>query len=204
MRVRDVEFAAIDFESAGVARGQTDVPIQIGIAILRGGGIDASESFRSYLHSDRPVAWGARKVHGIQDADLAGAPALLALWPQLRSRLAGRWIVSHGAGTEKRFLRAFPGHGFGPWVDTLSLFHAALPGVDSHSLSALASACGCEAECLSQQTGFRWHDALSDALASLVLLRWLIARCRLGDEPADILLNPDRARYYALRSSRPR
>jgi DNA polymerase III subunit epsilon len=201
MRVSDVEFAALDFESAGVARGQTDVPIQVGIATLRGG--DIADSFRSYLHSDRPVAWSARKVHGIEDTDLVGAPTLLALWPELRARLANRWIVSHGAGTEKRFLRAFPGHGFGPWVDTLSLFHAALPETDSHSLSALAVACGCEEECHSLVPDFRWHDALCDAVASLVLLRWLIARCDLAHESADVLLNPDRTRYYALRSSRP-
>ena len=202
MLVREVGFAALDFESAGVARGQTDVPIQIGIAALNNGKI--SDSFRSYLRSDRPVAWSARKVHGIEDSDLAGAPALLALWPELRARFANRWIVSHGAGTEKRFLRAFPGHGFGPWVDTLALFHAALPETGSHSLSALAAACGCEAECRALVPDFRWHDALCDAVASLVLLRWLIARCGLADEPAEILLNPDRTRYYALRSSRPR
>ncbi len=105
MLVRDVEFAAIDFESAGVSRGQTDVPIQIGMAALRGGVI--TDPFRSYLQSDRPIAWSARKVHGIEDADLADAPTLLALWPELRTRFANRWIVSHGAGTEKRFLRAF-------------------------------------------------------------------------------------------------
>jgi len=202
VRVRDIAFAAIDFESAGVARGQTDVPIQVGIAAMRDGVI--TEPFGSYLHADRPVAWSARKVHGITDDDLVGAPPLVALWPELRTRLAGRWVVSHGAGTEKRFLRAFPGHGFGPWVDTLTLFQAALPEVDSHSLSALAAACGCEEECLALRSGFRWHDALCDALASLVLLRWLIARCALADEPADVLLNPDRARYYAARASRPR
>lgn len=202
MNIRDVEFAAIDFESAGVSRGHTDVPIQIGMATLRGGII--SDTFRSYLQSERPIAWSARKVHGIEDVDLADAPTLLALWPELRARFAGRWIVAHSAGTEKRFLRAFPGHGFGPWVDTLSLFHAALPETDSHSLSALAAACGCEAECHALVPDFRWHDALCDAVASLVLLRWLIARCELADAPADTLLNPDRARYYALRSSRPR
>jgi DNA polymerase-3 subunit epsilon len=202
MLVRDVEFAAIDFESAGVARGQTDVPIQIGMATLHGEIID--DPFRSYLQCDRPVAWSARKIHGIEDADLADAPTLLALWPELKSRFATRWIVSHGAGTEKRFLRAFPGHGFGPWVDTLTLFHAALPETDSHSLSALAVSCGVEAECHALVPDFRWHDALCDAVASLVLLRWLIARCELADAPADTLLNPDRARYYALRSSRPR
>lgn len=202
MRVREIEFAAIDFESAGVARGQTDVPIQVGIATLRDGEI--ANLFGSYVQTDRPVAWSARKVHGIADEDLIGAPSLMVLWPEFRARLGGRWIVSHGAGTEKRFLRAFPGHGFGPWVDTLTLFQAALPEVDSHSLSALAAACGCEAECFALQPNFRWHDALSDALASLVLLRWLITRCELADEPAEALLNPDRARYYALRSNRPR
>ncbi len=200
MRVRDVEFAAIDFESAGVARGQTDVPIQVGLATMRGGEI--GDFFGSYIRSDRPVAWSARKVHGIDDHDLVDAPALPALWPELRARLSDRWIVSHGAGTEKRFLRAFPGHGFAPWVDTLSLFHAALPRVDSHSLSALAAAAGCEAECPALQPNFRWHDALSDAIASLVLLRWLIHRCGLADEPAEILLNPDRTNYYAHRASR--
>lgn len=202
MLVREVEFAAIDFESAGVARGETDVPIQIGMAVLRNGVIE--DQFRSYLHSERPVAWSARKVHGIEDADLAGAPTLQAVWPELKSRLTNRHVVSHGAGTEKRFLRAFPGHGFGPWVDTLSLFHAAMPETDSHSLSALAASVGCEAECHALVPDFRWHDALCDAVASLVLLRWLIARCELADAPAGDLLNPDRARYYALRSSRPR
>ncbi len=200
MRIRDIDFAAIDFESAGVARGQTDVPIQVGVASLRNGVI--AEPFGSYIHSDRPVAWSARKVHGITDADLVGAPGLIALWPELRRRLSGRWIVSHGAGTEKRFLRAFPGHGFGPWVDTLALFQAVLPEGDSHSLSALAAACGCEAECQALRPEFRWHDALCDALASLVLLRWVIERCALADEPAEILLNPDRARYFAARASR--
>ena len=202
MLVREVEFAAIDFESAGVGRGQTDVPIQIGMATLRG--VVILDSFRSYLHSDRPVAWSARRVHGIEDADLVGAPTLQALWPELKSRLANRWVVSHAAGTEKRFLRTFPGHGFGPWVDTLTLFRAAMPETGSHSLSALAAACGCEAECRALVPDFRWHDALCDAIASLVLLRWLIARCDLAGAPAETLLNPDRTRYYALRASRPR
>lgn len=200
--IRELEFAAIDFESAGVARGQTDVPIQVGLAVMRGGAID--DFFGSYIRSDRPIAWTARKVHGITDADIADAPTLPALWPELRARLAGRCVVAHGAGTEKRFLRAFPGHGFGPWIDTLALFQAALPTVDSHSLSALAAALECEAECHALQPNFRWHDALCDAAATLVLLRTLITRLGLADEPAAMLLTPDRARYFALRSSRPR
>lgn len=200
MRVRDIEFAAIDFESAGVQRGATDVPVQIGIATLRGGLIDGH--FRSYLHSDRPIAWSARRVHGIGDEELRNAPSLLSLWPELRSRLSNRWIVSHGAGTEKRFLRAFPAHGFGPWVDTLKLCRAALPAADSHSLGALAAQLDCEEECLASLPDFRWHDALCDAVGSLVVLRQIIRLCGLADSPARILLNPDDQRYYALRTSR--
>lgn len=200
MKIRDVPFAAIDFESAGVARGQTDVPIQVGLAVLCAGRID--DVFASYIRSERPVAWNARRVHGITDADLADAPLLPALWPELRARLAGRWVVAHGAGTERRFLRAFPGHGFGPWVDTLALFQAALPMLGSHSLSALAMTCGCEAACQALTPDFRWHDARCDAVATLVLLRWLIDRLAIADEPAETLLSPDRTRYFALRADR--
>jgi DNA polymerase-3 subunit epsilon len=53
-----------------------------------------------------------------------------ALWPEFKSRLSGAVVVAHGAGTEKRFLRACPLHGFGPWLDTLALSRAALPGLD--------------------------------------------------------------------------
>lgn len=201
-RVSELAFAAIDFESAGVASGQTDVPVQVGVAIMEAGAI--SDPFGSYIKSDRPIVWSARQVHGITDADVATAPTLPALWPALRSRLAGRWAVAHGAGTERRFLRAFPAHGFGPWIDTLVLARAALPDLESHALSAIVTAINEEDTCHALVPGFRWHDALSDAVASLVFLRWLIDRAGLANEPSDILLNPDRSRYRARRSNPPR
>ena len=34
MTVAETSFAAVDFESAGVRRGSTDVPVQIGIALM--------------------------------------------------------------------------------------------------------------------------------------------------------------------------
>ena len=76
----DTEFAAIDFESAGLVKGGTDVAVQIGISIMRPDlEIRREEFFTSYLASDQKITWAARKVHGISDADLEGAPQLLHL-----------------------------------------------------------------------------------------------------------------------------
>lgn len=202
--IRDCGFAAVDFESAGALRGHTDVPVQIGLAVMdagsAGSAIPADGFLRSFLCAARPIAWCARKVHGITDADIGGAPPLLSLWTPIAGRLAGRCPVAHGAGTERRFLRAFPLHGFGPWVDTLKLAHAAFPDARSHALGALVESLGLKPELDGLCPGLRWHDALYDAAASLVLLRHLIRAGGLGDAPLETLVHPDRAAYYRRRS----
>ena len=104
--IRDTTFAALDFESAGEAPGMTDAPVQAGIALMRGAEIKAGDFFRTYINPVRPVTWAAQKVHGITAAQLGDAPEMKSLWPEFRARLAGRVVVAHGAGTEKRFLRA--------------------------------------------------------------------------------------------------
>jgi DNA polymerase-3 subunit epsilon len=97
-------------------------------------------------------------------------------------------VVAHGSGTEKRFLRAFPLHGFGPWVDTLTLSRKILPGRASYALSDLAAEFALAEEASLLLPDFRWHEALSDALASLLLLRKLIELTRIQDHPAEVLL----------------
>lgn len=196
--VRHCRFTAIDFESAGAARGKTDSPVQVGLATwsLENGHADA---FVSYLQTDGPVHWAARKVHGIGPELLTDAPSLLLLWPEFKKRLAGAIVVAHGKGTEKRFLRAFPGHGFGPWIDTLLLARAAWPELPDHSLGAL-----CEHHALTNiirelVPGKSWHDALFDAVASLVLLARLIESHELTEMSVDSLLHPDTSIWHNSR-----
>lgn len=200
MTVAETAFAAIDFESAGLRRGGTEVPVQIGVARMSGG--QMVDSFGSFLATDEPITWSAQKVHGIRQEDLVGAPTLLSLWPELKSRLGGHYLVAHGAATEKRFLRAFPFHGFGPWVDTLKLARAVWPSQPSFALGDLSVAFGLEGELRSLHPGFRWHDALSDALASLLLLRQIIQEADIAGAPAEILLRPDDSPYHRHKSGR--
>jgi DNA polymerase III subunit epsilon len=196
MLISEIPFAAIDFESAGLRPGGTEVPVQIGIAPMRGGEIEVPEFFDSFLATDQEITWRAQKVHGIRREDLSGAPALVEVWPRIKSLLAGRWIVAHGAATEKRFLRAFPFHGFGPWVDTLKLARAVWPNRGSFALGDLIAGLDLEEEMREVHPGFRWHDALSDAVASLVLLRRIVNESGLAGEEAPLLLRPNDSPYH--------
>jgi DNA polymerase-3 subunit epsilon len=200
--VRQCRFTAIDFESAGAARGGTDSPVQVGLASWSAD--DGHHgNFVSYLFTDAPILWSARKVHGIGPADLADAPRLLALLPELKNRLHGAIVVAHGKGTEKRFLRAFPGHPFGPWVDTLLLARAAWPALPSHSLGAVCESCGLTEEIRALVPGKSWHDALFDAVASLAVLAHLFATHALADQPVEALLQPDISPWRRHRQPNP-
>ncbi len=196
MKIREVRFAAIDFESAGTAPGLTDEPVQIAVVHWNDG--SPERILDSYLKPSRSVTWAAREVHGISDAMLNGAPTLIDLWPQLREALSGRWVVAHGGGTEKRFLNVFPFHGFGPWVDTLPLTRAIHPTLESHALGDTIESLGLGLK-LAAWPDFRWHDAASDAAASLVLLEHLIDAANLRDDPAEILTRPNLQAYFKAR-----
>jgi DNA polymerase-3 subunit epsilon len=196
--IRHCRFTAIDFESAGATRGKTDSPVQLGLASWSPAG-GHTHPFVSYLHTDQPIRWSAQQVHGITALDLTDAPALLSLWPELKSRLAGAVVVAHGKGTEKRFLRAFPGHGFGPWIDTLLLARAAWPELSDHSLGALCHAHNLTASIQARVVLRSWHDALFDAVASLVLLAHIIEAHSLIDQAIETLLNPDTSAWHRMR-----
>lgn len=195
---RSHTFAGIDFESAGAERGKTDVPVQIGMASwsLEKGHHDP---FVSFLKTERSITWSAQKVHGITTADLADAPALMMLWPKIKATLGGNIVVAHGYGTEKRYLRAFPAHGFGPWVDTLLLSRAAWPELSSHALGDICEHFSLTPSIKKLVPDKTWHDALFDTVASLVLLEHLITEFQLADSSIEILTHPDTSVWHKLR-----
>ncbi|MDG0995205.1 MAG: 3'-5' exonuclease [Akkermansiaceae bacterium] len=194
-------FAAIDFESAGAERGKTDVPVQIGMATWSQAH-GHSDAYVSFLHTKQKISWAAQKVHGITTDDLAGAPPLMTLWPEVKKRLGGNIAVAHGHGTEKRYLRAFPAHGFSPWIDTLQLYRAVFPDLASHALGNLCEQFQLTDKVSSLVPHKTWHDALYDSVASLVLLEKLIQDLNLGEQPVEILTNPDTRDWHRAKRSK--
>ena len=167
----------------------TDAPVQAGIAQMRGMEMLPVTFLRTYINPGRPVTWAAQRVHGITTEQFGSAPEMKSLWPDFRARLSGNVIVAHGAGTEKRFLRAFPLHGFGPWLDTVTLARRAWPGLGDYSLEALAGVLGLRAELDRLCPGLRFHDALYDAAGSLLVLRTLITGAGLEDQDVRELMS---------------
>jgi DNA polymerase-3 subunit epsilon len=201
--VSQAEFCAIDFESAGVESGSTSVPIQIGFACMRGTEIRRDSFFRSYLSTSEPVVWTAQDVHDIRSEDLVDAPNLLDLFPTLNSAMTGRFAVAHSAGVERKFLGVFAMHEFGPWVDTLKVSRAFFPKLQEHSLGAMIRTLELEPELSELCPGLAWHDALYDAVASLMVLRKIIVGADLHDYPAEVLAKVKSSRYYQSRPPRP-
>ena len=200
-KVRDVVFAGIDFEGAGAQRGKEDWPLQIGM-----GTWSLAEGFGNFfvtnLERQGPVDWYAKKIHGIGEEALEGAPSLLSLWPEVNGRLGdGAVPVAHAKGTEKRFLRKFPGNPFDPWVDTLLLARATVPEAQKHSLGIFCSDVGVADKVRELVPGRGWHDALFDAVASLVLLEWMVKKFGLEDLPVWALVVPNTGAWYRLRKA---
>ncbi|MFE9247156.1 exonuclease domain-containing protein [Nocardiopsis sp. NPDC006938] len=52
-----------------------------------------------------PIERGAQQVHGITEADLAGAPTWPEVWPRLREAVQGRVLVAYNADFDRRLLR---------------------------------------------------------------------------------------------------
>lgn len=126
----------------------------------------------------------------------------MLLWPMIKKRLQNAAVVAHGHGTEKRFLQAFPAHGFGPWIDTLPLARACFPDLGDYSLGNVCDSLGLTNSVSKLVPGKTWHDALFDAAASIILLQHIISHYQLAKKPVSFLIRPDTTLWQNNRGSR--
>ena len=145
---------------------------------MKGFEIDKNSFFRSYIKpsNDLQITSRSQSVHRIKNEQLEKSPVLYELWPTINELLGKRVVVAHGAGTEKRFLRSFPMHGFDLWIDTLQLAKKILPESTDYSLGALIDDINANEDLIAICPGLDWHDALYDAVASLFLLKKLLSK----------------------------
>jgi len=168
--------AVVDFETTGSVAGYPVEPWQIGVVRVRDGRVCADEAFESLLRvGNRPFNPRAPGRHAQLRGQLAAAPALGELWPELAGWVTGVPLVAHNVGTERGVLsRLAPLHRLGPWIDTLAVTRQAFPGLDSKALDDVSAALGLEARVRALCPGRSAHDALYDAFACAVVLEYFL------------------------------
>jgi DNA polymerase-3 subunit epsilon len=135
--------------------------------------------FHSLINPECEVTPGARAVHGITDEELAEAPRLPDLWPQIQEALVGRsLILSYGVDFDEAVMNR---------------------SARRYQLPELTQKWDCLKEWYAQYYGewsdywgnYKWqpldggHRALADAQAALRLLKMMAAtKLDEGDEDA--------------------
>ncbi|MBI2893094.1 MAG: 3'-5' exonuclease [Deltaproteobacteria bacterium] len=163
--------AAVDVETTGLD-ANADRVVELGIVLIDGGEISGRRSW--LLNPGTQVPKEALAVHGLTDADLAGAPRFAEILPEVRATLEGRLPVAYNAPFDRGFLAAeilrlgeeLPGtfRETTEWIDPLVWARARLPRDGSFKLSELTKRLGIELT--------NAHRALADAeAAARVLLR---------------------------------
>lgn len=164
-------FVALDLETTGLSPSQ-DAVIEIGAVAVDDKG--KQEGFRTFVQANRKIPLPVKKLTGISETDLEGAPRLEEAVGLLADFVGGRPVVLHNAAFDLKFLEGHWGPKAESW-DTLDLSRAAFPGLRSHSL-----------EYLSRLFGFhpgRSHRALEDATATAELFqRVCLALLELKEE----------------------
>lgn len=165
-------YVVLDTETTGVDR-YSDQMVEIAILTVSNGKI--TDEYATLIHSTIPIPAAATEVNGITNADLASAPRLADVVPEIARRIDGQIIVGHNITFDLAFvsraLANLDGVQDFVYIDTLALARNYIPG-KSHRLQALASR-------LRLQSGTA-HRALGDAYTTNALLQYCIKKATLS------------------------
>lgn len=171
---REVEFAALDFETTGLDYGKDSV-VSFGVVPVREGRVVVGESIHRLVVPAVPPSPVSMTIHQILPQDLAEAPSIEVAREELSRALHGKYLLTWYADVEVAFLCRIFGMRAGTWVRrtadvrelALALGEERKGGV-RFSLSAVAEGCGVPVASP--------HEALDDALVTAQLFLVLATR----------------------------
>ena len=156
------EFAVIDVETTGTDAALGDL-LEVAVVKVRDGAI--SDRWSTLVNPGRPIV--GNQMHGLTDADVAGAPSPAEAVQQALDHIGDAIVVGHNVGFDLGFLEAaLPSAKLEPgrYIDTLVLARDGYPEIGQYKLDGLSAFFGID---LSQN-----HRALPDAEATAALLLW--------------------------------
>ncbi len=155
------EFVVIDVETTGTDPQMADL-IEIAAVRVRDGQI--ADRWSTLVNPGRPIF--GNQMHGITDADIAGAPSPAEAARRALDFAGDAILVGHSVGFDIGFIEAALGDGtrieFGRYIDTLTLARDGYPDLPSYTLGELSRFFGVDLQ--------RAHRAGPDAEATAELL----------------------------------
>lgn len=101
---REAEFCVLDLETTGLDLRRDEI-VSYGAALVQRARIPCGRVAYGVVRPQRRSSLGALRVHGLRDADLAGAPRLDEVLDELTGLLANRVLVAHATWVERAFLK---------------------------------------------------------------------------------------------------
>ena len=158
---RGGDFVVVDVETTGTNPETADL---VEVAAVRVSGGMITDRWSTFVNPGRPIF--GNQMHGITDADVAGAPSPAEAARAALDFVGDAILVGHSVGFDIAFLEAALGDGsripFGSYLDTLTLAREGYPDLPSYTLGELSRFFGVTLQ--------QAHRALPDAEATAELL----------------------------------
>ena len=169
-----LDAVVLDTETTGLDP-RTARLVEVGAVRLAGGAVRADEVFQRFVRQDGPLPAAAKAVHGIGDAELAGAPAFAEVRTELERFIDGRPVIGHTIGFDLAvFRRECERARLAPaaWrvIDTRLLAEIANPQLAEFSLEVLAAWLGVAVT--------HRHRAVADAKLTAAIFLALVPHLR--------------------------
>jgi len=159
----DDDYIVVDVEGNG---GRPPDLVELAVVSVSAG--TSGEPISWLVRPVEPIAWQARKVHGISNDDVASQPMFDAVRDDVLEHLNGAIVVGHNVKIDLDVLRRkLPGWEPSRTLDTLRLARVLAPGLRSYSLSALVAHYNLDENI---PPGLKPHRAAYDALVTARLL----------------------------------
>ena len=172
-----LDAVVLDTETTGLEPSKARI-IEIGTVPLKGGRLAESAGQRQLVNPGMEIPEATTRIHKIDDAMVADAPAFAAVWPDLASAMSGTILIGHTLGFDLAVLKRECERAGLPWnaprtLDTRLLAQVAEPHLGGYTLEHLASWLGVTVEAR--------HSALGDAILTAKIYLALLPKLRAGN-----------------------
>ncbi len=167
----------IDTETTGLDPAKARI-VEIGGVPLKAGRLAEAASRRQLVNPGVPIPEEAARIHKIDDAMAAAAPAFADAWPGFAAAMPGAILIGHTLGFDLAVLKRECERAGLPWapprtLDTRLLAQVAEPRLGGYTLEHLASWLDVAVEAR--------HSALGDAILTGRIFLALLPKLRAGN-----------------------